>query len=172
MNTPPYIVTEIFTSIVADISAKLNTPISAHFGYVEELNETLIQMSKSPEKFDKKFPLIWLMEPFTLYAEPFIYARIDELRMFIMTDSRKEWKSYQRKENTFKPVLYPIRDELIKQMSSRPEFSNYEAEKNFKLTDHYYWGEDGKNVLNDIVDTISVRFQKVPVRNNKNCVTN
>lgn len=172
MNNPPYIVTDIFTDMVAKIAIKLNMPVYAHYGYVKELNETLIQYSRSPASYDKKFPLIWLKEPFAIAAEPLIYGRIEELWMFIMTDTRRDYKSYQRKEKTFKPVLYPIRDELINQMSSRPEFANYQARTGFKLTDHYYWGEEEKSVLNDIVDTVAIRFQKIPLRNNKNCKTN
>jgi hypothetical protein len=146
--------------------------IGAHYGYVKELAETLIQMSKSPGKFNKKFPLVWLMEPFTIASASPHYGKIDELRMYIMTDTKREYKSYQRKEITFKPVLYPIKNELMKQLMNRPEFSAYSSDFSFSFTDYYYWGEDDKSVLNDIVDTIEVRFRNLIIKNNKNCITN
>lgn len=172
MNKPPYIISDVFTDIVAKVATSTGMAVKSHYGYVTELNETLNQMSKSPDQYDKKFPLIWLKEPFTITSRPFMYGEIDELVMFIMTDSKKDYKSYQRKQYTFKPILYPLKDALIKEMGNRPEFSGYAAHENFKITDHYYWGEEGRNVLNDIVDTIAVRFQRIPVKNNKNCITN
>lgn len=178
MNQPPYIVTDIFTGIVAAVSSvlnvpgKLNKPVYSYYGYVTELNESLEQLSGSPNLFDKKFPLIWLAQPFTIVSDSIgVYGKIDELRMFIITDSRKDYKSKDRVANVYKPVLYPIQYELFNQMNKCKEFAGYNANQNFKITDHYYWGENQKSVLNDVVDTIEVRFQNIKIHNNKNCLT-
>ena len=140
MNKPPYIVTDVFTGIVGAVSTvlnvpeKLNKPVYSYYGYVEELNESLVQLSESPNLFDKKFPLIWLAEPFTIVGDGVgVYGKIDELRMFIMTDTRKEYKSKERKEKVFKPILYPIQYELFTQMDKCKAFANYKANQNFKI---------------------------------------
>lgn len=170
MNNPPYIVTEIFTSVVANIATILGKPLYSHYGSIKELNETLIQLSKSPYKFNKKFPLVWLHEPFTIQSKPMAYGKVKELRMFIMTDTRKEYKSPQRRSDVFDPVIDPIKDELIKQMKNRKEFSGYPVNFSYSVTDYYYWGEEAQNVLNDIVDTSEVRFHDLTIKNNKNCI--
>lgn len=171
MNQPPYIVTDVFTAIVARISLALNTPVYSYFGYVNELNESLQQLSESPAKFDKKFPLIWLAEPFTVSSDAIgVYGKINELRMFIMTGSEKNFKSWERQELRFKPILYPIQYELFKQMDKVKEFAGYKADQNFAITNRYYWGENQQSVLNDVVDTIEVKFTNIKIRINKNCL--
>lgn len=176
MNNPPYIVTDEFTATIQAVSVVLNTstginrPVDSHFGYVTELNETLIQMSESPSLYNKRFPLVWLATPFTVDMTKLgLYGVIEELRMFIITDSRKEYKAKDRVENVFKPVLNKIQYELFKQIALRPAFAGYKAQKNARVTDHYYWGESQKSVLNDVVDTTEVRFRNVPLHNNPNC---
>ena len=176
MNNPPYIVTDEFTGIVAALSTVLNVPdklnksVYSYYGYVQELNESLIQLSESPNLFNKKFPLIWLAQPFTIVSDSIgVYGKIEELRIFIITDSRKEYKSKDRIANVYKPVLYPILYELFNQMGLCKAFAGYKPYQNYKITDHYYWGEDQKSVLNDVVDTIEVRFQNIKIQNNKNC---
>lgn len=170
MNNPPYIITDIFTDVVAKTAAALAMSVDSHYGYVKELNETLIQMSKSPEMYDKRFPLVWLMQPFTIEEQPLVYGSVGELRMYIMTGTQKGYKSYQRQAQVFDPVLYPIRNELVRQMKGRNELSTYPSRWEYSFTDYYYWGEDAQNVLNDIVDTIEVRFRNVFIKNNKNCI--
>lgn len=172
MNRPPYIVTDVFTAIVQAVSDAMGKPVYSYYGYIAELNESLIQLSESPSLFNKKFPLIWLAQPFTIASDNLgVYGKIDELRMFIITDSRKEYKSKERIANVYKPVLYPVQYELFRQMDLCKEFAGYNASQNFKITDHYYWGENQKSVLNDVVDTIEIRFQNIRIHNNKNCLT-
>jgi hypothetical protein len=127
-------------------------------------------MNQSPNLYDKKFPLVWLVTPFTVDpGEIGLYGRIPELRMFIITDSKKDYKAKDRVTNVYKPILNKIEYELYKQFLLTKAFAGYRARQNASVTDHYYWGEAQQSVLNDVVDTKEIRFRNVPVHNNKNC---
>lgn len=167
MNRPPYIITDVFTDIIAAVAAKLGKPVYSYYGYIQELDETLIQYNQSPALFDKKYPLVWLSQPFTITAGklPQLYAELSELRMFIIKDSVKEWKAKDRMEKNYKPVIYPIFYELINQMALSKAFIGYKAKMNYQFTDRYYWGELQKNVLNDVVDIIEVKFTNIKISN-------
>jgi hypothetical protein len=171
LNQPPYIITEVGSGIVAAVAAKLDTPVNYLYGYVKELNETLVQYNGSRNLFDKKFPLIWLAQPFTITAGKIIqyYGEIDELRLFIITGSTKNWKASERMEKNYKPILYAIFYELINQMALAKAFIGYQAKMSYKVTDRYYWGEDQQNVLNDVVDIMEVKFFNIKIQNNLNC---
>lgn len=179
MNNPPYIVTDEFTAMIQALSTALNVPTSlnkpvySYFGYIKELNETLVQKDGSSLQYNQKFPLVWLVTPFTVgpleKGKLGLYGIIPELRMFIMTDSRKEYKAKDRVENVYKPVLNKIQYELFRQMELSKAFAGYKAQQNASVTDHYYWGEAQQSVLNDVVDTTEVRFRNVPLHNNNNC---
>lgn len=172
LNNPPYIVTDVFTEIVATVSAELETPVYSHFGYVNELNETLIQYNESPALFDKKFPLVWLAQPFTIThgKNVGLFGEIDELRLFIIKDTDKNWKATERMENNYKPVIYPIYRELVRQLVRSKKFAWYPAPDTYKITDRYYWGESQGNVLIDNVDIMELRISNVKIHNNKNCL--
>jgi hypothetical protein len=171
LNHPPYIITDVFTDIVAAVAAKLNRPVYSYYGYVQELNETLTQYGQSPKLFDKRFPCIWLAQPFTVSPSKihYVYGIIDELRMFIINDCNADWKAKERMDNNYKPILYPIKEELLNQVVLSKATLLYRPQIQTKITDHYYWGENQKSVLNDKVDTIEVRLQNLKIKENLNC---
>ncbi len=173
INNPPYIITEVFTEIVAAISVKLNnvlnTNVHSYYGYIEEVNSTLMQMNKSPDHFDKKYPLIWLKQPFTISSGlNTIYGKAEDLEMFIIASSDANYKAKDRMEKIYKPILYPILKELFTEMAKHKAFLGYQVDQKFKITDRYFWGESQKSVLNDVCDTIHVRFTDVKINNKKN----
>lgn len=170
MNNPPYIVTDIFKDVVANVAIALAKPVYAYATTLKELNESLQQLSESPSLFDKKFPLVWLVEPFTVTNDlPTMYGKVSELRMFIMTDSEKNYKTEERREINYRPTLWPIKYALKEEMGQRKEFFGYAPKQSFQETDYYYWGENQQNVLNDVVDTIELKFFNIKIQNNLNC---
>lgn len=169
MNNPAYIVTEVFTQKVQDVATALGFPVYSHYGYVNELNENLQQLSESPKDWDKKFPAVWLVEPFVIQKSGFgVYGNIPELRMFILMDSDRNYKAPERKEKVYKTRLYPILNELLDQFCSYP-FMGYRERLRAVITDRYYWGEDQKTITGDVVDTIEVKLQNLRIHSNPNC---
>src|SRR5436190_19791755 len=101
MNQPPYILTDVFAEIVAEVKSKLSagpTPVLSElnyqFGYVTELAQTLAQM-KEPGFVEKKFPLIFLAQPFKLLRGQELgwYGTTSGLRIFIIAETNKDRKA-------------------------------------------------------------------------------
>lgn len=166
MNNPPYVFVDEQSLIVQKVAVKLGIDIGFHYGYIKELNETLVQYSKSPATYNKKFPLIWLVQPFTISIGEELgnYGSIRDLRIFIIQQSEKNYKAAERMTKVFKPVLYPIYHELIAQMKVH---STIFFQGKHKMTDRYYWGDSQQTVLNDVVDCMELSQIELKVKNKR-----
>lgn len=171
MNNPPYIIEEVFTAIVAAVAAKLIRPVYSHYEDIKELNTTLINYNESPEKFDKKYPLILMKQPVTMVTSKLIqiFGEIPELVMFIITGSDTEYTTQERIDKNYTPIVEPILYELKKQMVLNPAFLGYASQLQCQATKYPFWGEQQKSVLNDPVDVMKVRFTNLKIQNNLNC---
>lgn len=170
MNNPEYILVDELEKVVTKVKAALKLPVlNYQYGYVEELNETLGQWSNSREHASLKFPLIWVMQPFTIArGEKGIYGNVEGLRIFIITDSTKTQKAAERMAGNFKTIIYPIYRELMVQINTHKAFqSSYD--RKHKFTDRYYWGEAQQSVLNDVVDCGEISNIELKIQNNQNC---
>lgn len=170
MNNPPYYVVDAIGQVVeATRIARGMTSLNYQYGYVSELNETLIQYSKSPQFEVLKFPLVWLCQPFILSrGVQGFFGSVSELRIFIINQTPKNIKAKQRMEDNFKTVLYPIYLELFNQMNLNPAIS-YQVERPHVLIDRYFWGNQQQAMLNDVVDCLEVSQIEFKLNNNSNC---
>ena len=179
MNQPEYIIVDEFRELVASMSVALTdndsttfpNPINYQHGYITELNETLMQYEKDPQRYDTKFPLVWLAQPFTVTrGEVGYYGKVNDLRLFIINSSDKNWKADEREDSNFNPKLRPIYRELIDQLKEWPAFDMGKmGDPVHKVIDRYYWGESQQSVLNDIVDCMEISGMEFKVKNNSNC---
>jgi hypothetical protein len=181
LNNPEYILTDEFGikdangeltgGVLFKVKQALNlTVLNYQYGDVEELNQTLIQYNQTPDFAAKKFPLVWLMQPFTiLRGEKGFYGSVDGLKIFIINSSVQAWKAPERMANNFKPVIYPIYRELMKQLDRHKAFESSYHRKH-KFTDRYYWGEAQQSVLNDVVDCSEISNIELKIKDNPNCL--
>lgn len=175
MNQPPYILTDVFTEIVTHAKDKLVTQgvlaeLNYQYGYVTELAQTLNQM-KEPGFVEKKFPLIFLSQPFQIIrGSNGWFGETNGLRLFIITQTQKQYKAKDRMDNIFKPLLYKIYNQLLESICVHPAISVPSAQLiPHVLTDRYWWGVQQQSVLNDIVDCMELSEMELKVNNNKNC---
>lgn len=182
MNNPEYILTDEMGIIVAAVQAALQQAnldagqpagwpvLNYQYGYIEELNETLQQYEADPAKFDKKFPLFWLAEPYdTQRGVPGIFGTVNP-RCYIINTTDKTWKATTRMENNYKPVLFPVYREWLRQLVISPVFSHQSVETiSHRITKGYYWGEAQRSVLNDAVDCLMISSLTIRINNNINC---
>jgi hypothetical protein len=157
MNNPEYILVEEIGTIVEAVKTSLNLSVlNYQFGYVTELVQTLQQYDADPSGESIKFPLVWFAEPVDINrGEPGIYGKVEDANIFIINATGKDWKAKDRIDNNFKPVLYPIYRELLKKIIASASFDDVDIEKlQHKVSNRYWWGENEKSVLNDIVDCI------------------
>lgn len=171
MNKPEYILVDELGTIVTAVKTALTlTNLNYQYGYIRELNETLLQWSKNPIDSPKKYPLIWLEQPFTIQRGIPAYFGSVNIRLFIMMGSSKDLKAEQRMDLVYKAVIYPIYRELLNQMSMSPVFL-IDSFENIQHTfeDRYFWPNQ-QEVLKDIIDCSVITISNLQIANNLNCL--
>lgn len=187
MNEPEYIVTDEFSEIVnntllglrqknIDLGNDPGWPVLRYeYGYIRELNQTLQQAEGNEAEFDKKYPLIWLAEPFTVVRDdPNFFGRV-KLDIFIIVNTDPNYKAHERMLLNYKPIIYPIYRELMNQIAlsvcfTNSDKDNIENKDSFihTLTKGYYWGDSQKQILNDNVDCLKIGSLELNIHNNQN----
>lgn len=167
MNQPPYIIEEVLQEVVDAASHALFRPVYFHYEVIKELNETLVQYQGSPNLFDKKFPLVLMKQPVTIAGSKLleIYGEIDELTLFIITGSQASYKTRERIDKSYTPIVNPILYELPNQMFLHEAFLGYPNHFKPRATKYPYWGEAQKNVLSEPVDVMEVKFRGLKIQN-------
>lgn len=170
MNKPAYIVVDEVAKVIEAVKTSLSLPnLNYLYGYLSEVNETLIQDSKTEEYRSKKYPLVWLVQPFEVQRKTLgVYGTIQSLRLIIINGSDKNWKAPQRMENNFKPVLYPIYESLLDRFAKSKAFSIVGTPQS-SFTDRYYWGAEQQEALNDVFDCMDITINDLKIKNNLNC---
>lgn len=170
MNNPAYTLVDVLGEVVTAVKQAMNLPnLNYQYGYVTELNETLAQWSKTNEWSAKKFPLIWVAQPFTISrGTQGFYGNVEGLKIAIITDSNKALKAKDRMDQKFKPILYPIYNSFLEQLSLHPAIAD-DPNRKHKLIDRYYWGDNQKSELNDVIDCIILDQLAISIYNNSNC---
>jgi hypothetical protein len=171
MDATVYIVEEM-GAIVAKVNTALTaasfgtTPVYYMYGHPMEIANRLQELSNSPTEGHKKFPLIILFTDITIDRSLIGFYGSTSLRMLIANFTLAEYTSVQRTEINFKPILHPIKKELIKQIERHNQFT-YEDELTYKETDMYYYGSEinKQNVFNDRIDAIELRDIKLNIKN-------
>jgi len=174
MNHPEYFLVDEIGTLVKNLNTKLAFDINYQYGYLMELQNTLKEYSKTIEFSAKKYPLVWLVQPFTINRKDGGYYGDTTLRIFIIQESEKGLKASERMQQTFKPVLYPIYRELINQILNAGNIFDGLMGDNLQhnVTDRYYWGEDQQNIINDVFDCMEISNLKLKISNKQNCSIN
>lgn len=179
MVTPkPLFIVDIMKDIVSKVSAKLTpefklidefiTAVHYMHGHPKEIIETLAQKDKSDTLLFDKYPLIALFQDFPERYNNMVEAPNElTLHIIIARATRPEYKAAERYDNNFRPFLYPIYMELMKQIFVSGKFLLTSSD-NIRHTkiDRLYWGREGlygneANIFNDFVDVIEIRDLKL-----------
>jgi hypothetical protein len=134
-------------------------------GSPKEINQRLVDMGKDPINMYRRYPCIVMKtspEP-TLGGGLFHY----NLNIAILHYSDSKYTYKQRRELVFKPILYPIYIEFIKQL----RFARLFTWPGGKIPEHtpierpfYAYGSDNggdRNIFSDAVDAIEIRGLKI-----------
>lgn len=181
MNNPEYILVDEFGTkdssdvltdgILFNVKQALNLPVlNYQYGYLKELKETLAQYSVTHEFEVKKFPLVWVVQPFSIIRGiPGWYGSLDNLQIFIIQATEKTLKASERMVKTFKPVIYPIYREILNQLVLATCFDQKDVDTlAHKITDRYWWGEDQQKIIDDVFDCMEISQLKLKISNNLN----
>lgn len=173
----PIIFVDIFRDIVAQVSADLLNDLQqldpeitgVHYlhGHPLEIIDTLRQRDRAdwdhPEKY-QRYPLVALFQDFPerRYSEPGI-AFSPRFHIIIANPTMPEYKSDQRYDFNFRPILYPIYNQLMYRISKHKMFMGYGGTDGISHTkiDRLFWGREGlyaneANVFDDFLDCIEI----------------
>lgn len=142
----------------------LITGVYFQHGHMKEIIATLELLAKDPDNRDKRYPLVALARDFPENngALVGIYSQPQEV-LLICTPTVASYDADQRKEKSFKPILYPIWLELYRQMDLSGRFmTKGDGQQNYTQIDHYFWGRESiagaqANIFNDWIDCIEIQ---------------
>ena len=171
MITDQYILTDELETVVAAVKAALGLSVlNYQYGEVEELNETLKQLEADPAKFNLKFPLVWVAEPYQVKRGDASIFGIADVNVFVINETEKTWKAKERMENNFKPVILPIYREFLKQIEVSTAFDHqFGRVPDHTIVNRYYLGENRQSTLNDVVDAMKISGLKLRIHEKQNC---
>lgn len=182
-------IVNIMQEVVADVSTVLTpqlqlidnkiTGIHYIYGHPQDIVEELTQKSKTEaNKFDR-YPLIGL---FLDIAEEkgdgnSAIESTASLNGFIATQTSPSLKPFQRTRDKFIPILYPIYEELLRQITRHKDIAETVVSQiPHNKYDRYQWGKGGleyydnrgtKNIFNDAID--AVEFTDLKINFYKQC---
>lgn len=171
MSEPVYIV-DVIRDIVAATSAvllsqlqlvdPLITGVYFEYGHYNDIRERLTTKDKQAATAVKRYPLIALFEDFKLRKGTEGLTGITDLKMIILYPSRNDVTRIQREATVFRPILYPIYNELLKQFKVSGKFSIYDTTliKHDQIN-RPHWGDPGlygnnSYLFNDVLDGIEL----------------
>jgi hypothetical protein len=136
------------------------------YGVPMAVNKKLTEWSTTETFAPKNFPFIALIQPFDEVSGGEVgYAETSNVRFVIGGLSFQEWDTATRYANNFKPVLYVILDEFLKQMFLDARLELPDADNiPYTKRDWPFW-DDGKdkNPFNFILDVIEINFKSLKI---------
>lgn len=147
------------------------TGINYMYGPPKEMINTLTDWTKLNGKDKDKYPVVMLFQSF---VETYTLGVVDAANVRIIIARRNsdpKLKAPQRYENNFKPVLYPVYEELMRQLAI--ESNNFAFVDHIK-TDWPFWGGDDQQAANpfgDKVDIIEIKINSLTFLKDTPCQT-
>lgn len=166
MQYIPDLVANVVDAVSTAVSQQHGFDVYYHFGHHQEVMRILTEKDGDPSR-PGKYPLIWLVTPFTERNDrPDKYASAD-LHFVIANDTQAGYSMEERRDNVFIPILYPVMQHLLNQFTKNKSFQVNPLV--YEKMDLQYARVDstGKNLFNDYVDVIDLKIQKVLI--NKIC---
>ncbi len=175
MRQEPVYIVDIMAEVVTAVAASLAMPVYYMHGHPLEVCDRLTKMTSGAISQAKKYPLVALFQDFdedrgtdgTIYTEA-------KLHMIIAAMTSPKYTAAERYTKNFKPVLYPVYDELLYQLMLHPDTLVTDARQiKHTKTDRLFWGKNGlfgneSNIFNDFIDCIEIQNLLLTIKN-KQC---
>ena len=171
---------EVLTTIQANETEVLGSSLIQQIRFskssFDELIETLFQADKSGEERFTKYPLVHLVQDIAIERGSDIgFYGTTNLTIVFIHQTQQNFKTDERDEKVFKPVLWPIYYEFMEQLKRSAWILNpwqNTGEFRHRVIKRAFWGnrklETTKNILNDYVDAIEVQNLQLKI-NYSNC---
>lgn len=164
------VVSRVQTNILPTLSSYDSNIVNVNYLYgpPKEIINRLTGWNRAIDQ--SKYPLVALFQSF---PERFTAGAINTVDLHVIIAKRNsdtKLLTPQRYQNNFKPVLYPVYDEFMKQLGlHKAVVSNgyFDHTKN----DWPFWGgseDQPKNPFNDMLDIIELKINNLTIKL-KNC---
>jgi hypothetical protein len=142
----------------------------------DELIETLFQADKSGEERFKKYPLVHLIQDIvTERGSDLGFYGTPNLNIVFIHQTQQAFKTQERDDKVFKPVLWPLYVEFMEQLKRSAWIMDtwqVTGEFRHRVIKRAFWGnrqlKSSENILNDYVDAIEIQNLAVKI-NYSNC---
>ncbi len=162
----PQYIPDSFEELVDKISLKLGYKVHFDAGHYWEVTKNLqLKDGAIEESTREKYPLFWLVMDFEEeVGRSDIYAELPNIQLIIATRTEMAYTMEERRDKTFKPILYPIYNEFFNQLYVSKAFMKVGTTYPHRKWDRPYWGgqESGnseQNLFNDHVDAIQIKLK-------------
>lgn len=169
MNNPEYILVDEIQAVVAKVKSSLTLAVlDFKYGYLSELKTYLQQLSVDDPT--KKYPLFWLRNPFTIQREGSSAAYFGKANLdcFIIAETNTDRTAERRMTEIFKPTLYPIYREFMRQLNETAGILDYNLFRKHNVTDRFYWGNEQQKEIDDKIDCMEISGLEIQIHNNLN----
>lgn len=167
---------DVIGDIVQATATKLGIDIRYLFGSVDEITESLMQLSVYTTTAETKYPLFCVVTDIEEQKgnSSSIFTTFTPPTILIACDTLPTLKAIERKSQSFEAVLNPIYVEFLRQMYISPlvECQVPERIEHTKI-ERYRWGRnqittaDGQSV--DYIDAIEIKNLTFKIQNQKLC---
>lgn len=175
---PPLFIVDIIGEVVKAADAVLFPTLNKHilyeYGRSIQILRQLQLLNQSITQKEMKYPLFALFQPFSEDSGGGYYATVKFPKISIAALTQNTDPVNQRYDKTFKPVLYPIYQEFLRQLC---------LHKNIVASDpgaipHKHWDVPGSDQttdqvkganFNDIVDAIIIQDLQLTFKQVKKC---
>ena len=167
---------DVFGSVVDDVQ-KLYDPTNEEkpyymYGHIlDVLKRLTIKDTDDTERF-KKYPLVVLIQDFEEQSagRGIFEYELPEIKVVIVMQTDKNYTSDKRYEKSFRPILYPIWQYLLKSIAKSDYFDVTSIEDiEYSKFDRVFWGKEDiygvtASQFNNYLDAIEIRFKNLKVK--------
>lgn len=165
----------LFGAVAAKVntvfSTRLSDPFTVYydFGRYLEITNRLVEKGKAIVGKNQRYPLIWLVIPFReIYGDSNGYCDLTDVQIIIAMPTEPTSTTPDRIAENYVPRLYPIYEELLKQIRISGFFSEIADEIQHIKIDQPYWdgkenGNSAANMFNDFIDAIQLKNIRLTV---------
>lgn len=164
------ILRDVFETLVSEAAVIYGSDIDYYGGHPKEINNLIAKNHKKVVTSNPKvFFFLGIDED---RQDSGYYAVIDPV-LAIVTNTKGNYQTSERIDNSFTPILYPIYEALLDAMKFSSAMSPDGGGTWFPHIkhDHYFYGSDenaeSKKVFNDKLDAITLSFRNIKITKEK-----
>jgi hypothetical protein len=175
-------VVDFMGEVVAAVSGLLQPTVGAgvfyQHGHLSDITSQLTSYSKTAEFRTRMYPAVFLLQDFEeLRGVTFNLEVEATLQLLIVAESDRSYRPPERYSRVFKPVLYPIYEQLMRALESHERlvvgYGGIPVKKIDRLRISNALGDQppgsgGKMIFNDHLDGVEVKNLNLKIL--KNCM--